>query len=120
MPEATFTDTLVAGTKDFTFTTSIGADFTLEYITINAERPIEATVVVELDASGGDNFDVIVHADTFFNKTNFVWLPVSKTRIQSGSEVRIVVTHQSRGALEAGRLGLATEPDIFVTVGHTL
>ena len=120
MPEITFTDTLVADAESVEFTTAIAADFTIEYITINAERPIEATVRVELAASGGADFDVILHMDTFFNKENFVWLPVPKTRIQSGSEVRIVVTHHSHGILESGRVDLAKEPEIFVTVGHTL
>ncbi len=120
MPEVTFTDTLVTGAETVEFETAIAADFTVEYVTINAEREIEATVRVELVAAAGADYDVILHMDQFFNKKNFVWLPVPKTRIQNGSELRIVVLHHSRGTLESGRLGLSKEPEIFVTVGHTL
>lgn len=119
MAEVTFTDQLTNDDQQLSFTTSIGAAFTIEYVAISANRPILSTVKVELDAAGGSDFDVPLHIDNFMGKSFFVWTPVAKTEIQAGSELRIIVGNNTQNVLETTADALPTEPTVFVTVGHS-
>lgn len=73
-------------------TTSIGADFRLNYITLHFSAATTETVTITVDSLTGANYDTILVSESLAAATDMTWVPDGALDFKSGNEIKVECT----------------------------